>query len=120
MSLIKRVLNWYFSKETLPYWCLFWVDTMIVLASGLISYWLFEKTLNMFEHRFEVLSTVSFYAVLSWISARHFSTYLSVVRYSSFVDLLHVAYANGVTMLLALVCTFGFERSSTNCVPPRP
>ena len=109
MNIVKKILNWYFSKESLPYWCLFLVDTMIVFFSGLFTYWVFEKTLNMFEHRFAVLYTACFYAMLSWIGARIFSTYSSVVRYSSFVDLLHVAYANGISLVLALLCSFAFE-----------
>ena len=110
MIIVKRILSWYFSKESLPYWCLLMIDTIIVFFSGLFTYWVFEKTLNMFEHRFAVLYTACFYAILSWIGARIFSTYSSVVRFSSFVDLLHVAYANGVSMILALLCSFGFER----------
>lgn len=109
MNIVKKLLNWYFSKESLPFWCLFLVDTVIVLFSGLFTYWVFEKTLNMFAHRFAVLYTACFYAMLSWIGARIFSTYSSVVRYSSFVDLLHVAYANGISLVLALLCSFVFE-----------
>jgi len=109
MNVVKRLLNWYFSKDSLPFWCLFLVDTAIVFVSALFTYWVFEKTLNMFEHRFEVLYTASFYAVLSWIGARLFSTYSSVVRYSSFVDLLHVAYANGISMILAIAFSYGLE-----------
>lgn len=109
MNIVKRLLYWYFSKESLPFWCLFLIDTFVVFSSTLFTYWVFEKTLNMFEHRFEVLYTACFYAVLSWIGARMFATYSSVVRYSSFVDLLHIAYANGVSMVLALVCLYLFE-----------
>ena len=109
MNVVKRLLNWYFSKDSLPFWCLFLVDTAIVFVSALFTYWVFEKTLNMFEHRFEVLYTAIFYAVLSWIGARLFSTYSSVVRYSSFVDLLHVAYANGISMILAIAFSYGLE-----------
>ena len=106
MNVVKRLLNWYFSKDSLPCWCLFLVDTAIVFVSALFTYWVFEKTLNMFEHRFEVLYTAIFYAVLSWIGARLFSTYSSVVRYSSFVDLLHVAYANGISMIFVYLIFF--------------
>ena len=109
MKVIKNILKWYFSKESLPYWCLIMFDTIIVIVSALFTYWTFEKTLNMFEHRFDVLYTACFYGVLSWVGAKLFATYSSVVRYSSFVDLLHVAYANGVSMLLALVLSFWFE-----------
>ena len=110
MNILKKLLNWYFSKESLPYWCLLLVDTAIVIVSALFTYWVFEKTLNMFEHRFDVLYTACFYGLLSWVGARLFATYSSVVRYSSFVDLLRVAYANGLSMVLALLCSFGFER----------
>lgn len=109
MHIVKRLLYWYFSKESLPFWCLFLIDTFVVFSSTLFTYWVFEKTLNMIEHRFEVLYTACFYAVLSWIGARMFTTYSSVVRYSSFVDLLHIAYANGVSMVLALICSYLFE-----------
>lgn len=110
MNIIKRLLAWYFSKEALPYWCLFLIDSSIVFFSGLFTCWAFEKTLNMFEHRFEVLYTVSFYTMLSWIGAKLFSTYSSMVRYSSFVDLLHVAYANALSVTLAIICSYWFEK----------
>ena len=110
MNIVKRLLTWYFSKEALPYWCLFLIDSSIVFFSGLFTCWAFEKTLNMFEHRFEVLYTVSFYTMLSWIGAKLFSTYSSMVRYSSFVDLLHVAYANALSVTLAIICSYWFEK----------
>ena len=50
-----------------------------------------------------VLVTSAFYALLSWIGARIFRTYSGVVRYSSLVDLMKVAFANLVTMVLALI-----------------
>ena len=110
MNIVKRLLAWYFSKEALPYWCLLLIDSSIVFFSGLFTCWAFEKTLNMFEHRFEVLYTVSFYTMLSWIGAKLFSTYSSMVRYSSFVDLLHVAYANALSVTLAIICSYWFEK----------
>ena len=109
MTIVKKLLSWYFSKDALPYWCLFLTDTFIVFISGLFTYWVLEKTLNMFEHRFEVLFTACFYAILSWVGAKLFSTYSNIVRYSSFVDLLHIAYANALSLILAIICSYGFE-----------
>ena len=106
MNAIKRLLNWYFTKASLPYWCLLFLDTAIVFVSALYTYWVFNKTMDMFTHRFEVLYTAIFYALLSWVGARIFSTYSGVVRYSSFVDLMRVAYANVVSMVVSL----GMER----------
>ncbi len=109
MVALKKILNWYFSKESLPYWCLLLADTLITFVSALFAYWVFNKTLNMFVSRFEVLCSACFYALLSWIGAKVFSTYSGVIRYSSFVDLLHVAYANAVTWALAISASFLFE-----------
>ena len=105
----KNILNWYFNKKSLPYWCLFLIDSIIVLFSGLLTYWIFNRTMEMFTHRIDVLYTSLFYVVISWIGARVFRTYSGVVRYSSFVDLLRVAYANVLSAILAFILSLVFE-----------
>lgn len=102
MNLINKLLNWYFSKKSLPYWCLFLADSMIVLVSGLLTFWAENKTLEMFNHRLAVLYTALLCVAISWIGWRMFKTYLGVVRYSSFVDLMKVAYANTVSTVIVL------------------
>ena len=109
MSVANKILKWYFSRESLPYWCLFLVDSIITFVSGILTFWTFNRTLVMFNQRFSVLYTVLLYVVLSWIGARLFRTYFGVVRYSSFVDLLKVAYANIVSTVLAIVASLLFE-----------
>lgn len=64
----------------------------------------------MFEYRFFVLYTALFYTAFSWIGARAFSTYLGVVRYSSFVDLLQVAYANTVSLVIIIAVSYLLEK----------
>ena len=112
--LFDRVLNWYFNKKTLPYWCMFLIDSAIVLFSGLFTYWVFNRTMSIFENRFAVLYTCMIYMAISWIGARLFSTYLGVVRYSSFVDLLQVAYANLVSIVIAVTLSLIFEHHEIN------
>ena len=109
MNPAKKILSWYFNKNSLPYWCLFVVDSIIVLLSGLFTYWVFNRTLETFTHRYSVLYSVLFLVAFSWIGARSFRTYLGVVRYSSFVDLMRIAYANLVSIILALVASLAFE-----------
>ena len=108
-SFIRRLLNWYFSKKSLPFWCLFLADSLIVLFSGLFTYWAYNRTLVMFNHRFAVLYTTLLYVIISWIGAKMFKTYLGVVRYSSFVDLMKVAYANIVSMVIAVTASLLLE-----------
>ena len=102
MNPIQKIIHWYFSRSALPYWCLLLTDCAVVFVMMLLSYWLFNRTGEMFHNRFDVLYTASLYAVLSVIGAKVFRTYSGVVRYSSFVDLLKVAYANTLNMVIAL------------------
>ena len=109
MNVIRKVINWYFSKNALPYWCVFLLDCAIVMVSGILTFWVFNRSMTLFVERFDVLITVLAFVLLSAISARLFRTYSGIVRYSSFVDLLNVAYANGLSMVMALVMTWAAE-----------
>ena len=109
MSYLQKLINWYFSKRALPYWCLFLFDMLIVLLSALGTYWVFNRTGVMFAERFAVIYTAFTFSVLSGIGAHLFKTYSGVVRYSSFVDLMRVAYANGVSLFLALIVSWVAE-----------
>jgi FlaA1/EpsC-like NDP-sugar epimerase len=109
MNSLSKILNWYFSKKSLPYWCLFLADSIIVLFAGLFTFWAENRALVMFNHRFAVLYTVLLYVALSCIGSKLFKTYLGVVRYSSFVDLMKVAYANIVSMAIVIVVSLILE-----------
>ncbi len=99
---IRKLSRWYFSKRVLPYWCILLGDAFIVFVSCIFTYWVNNRTGLTFENRNILLITAALYAVLSWVGARIFKTYSGVVRYSSFIDLIKLAYANLVTMVLAL------------------
>ena len=114
---IQQISAWYFNRKVLPYWVVLFLDTLIVFLSFLFVYWVFNNTEVAYEHRLEMLSGAGFYAVLSWIGTRIFKTYSGVVRYSSFVDLLNVAYAAVVSVFLGigfhfLFAALGWERLS--------
>ena len=100
---ITRWMRNFFSRRVLPYWCVLLLDTAIVFFSCIFCYWVQNSSVVLLSHGDSVLVTSLFYAVLSWIGARIFRTYSGVVRYSSMVDLMKVAYANTVTLGLALL-----------------
>ena len=110
MMPLRKLISWYFTKSALPYWCIFLLDMLIVFLSALGTYWVFYRTGVMFAERFAVFYTALVCSVLSGIGAYLFNTYSGIVRYSSFVDLIRVAYANGVSMLLALIVSWVAER----------
>ena len=113
---MEKLIHWYFTKRALPYWCLFLVDTMIVMVSALFTYWVFNRTDLMVLKRFEVVYTSMAYAALSCVGARLFKTYSGVVRYSSFVDLMRVAYANGVSLVLAFIVSWVAENKNIDAL----
>ena len=82
------------------------MDLAIVFISVLFTYWVFNRTGVLFEERINVLCTAVLYALLSAVGAKAFRTYSGIVRYSSFVDLMKVAYANGLSLLLAIFITW--------------
>ena len=116
MNAVKKVIEWYFRRESLPYWAILLVDCVIVFISSIFTYWVFNKTQSIFDHRFAVVYTALVYATLSVIGARLFSTYSGVMRYSSFVDLLKLAYANTVNMVLAVVLSMVCEANGFRAI----
>ena len=111
MNPLKQLLSWYFSKSSLPYWCLLLSDCLMVFLSTIAAYWAFEKTSFLFEHRVDVVYTALVYAFISLIGAKIFHTYSGVVRYSSFVDLMNVGYASLVSIVLAVVLSEILQRN---------
>ena len=107
---INKFMGVYFSKNVLPFWVILLVDTFIVLVSALFTYWVINRTLTMFEHRYAVLYSSVFYAILSWVGAFTFKTYSGVLRYSGMVDLLKLAYANILSLILASICILTFRQ----------
>ncbi|MBP5195780.1 MAG: polysaccharide biosynthesis protein [Bacteroidaceae bacterium] len=103
---LERLLGWYFRRESLPYWCLLALDSIIVFASGVFVFWVFNRTGVTVDERFALLHTMLVYMVIGWIGFRTYSTYSGIVRYSSFSDLMRVAYCTTQSTIIALVYSF--------------
>ena len=104
-----KILNWYFTKNSLPYWCIFLIDCAIVMFSGAVTFWIFHDTQTLYENTLQVLNTVSIFALLSIPGFRLFHTYSGFMRYSSFVDLMRVVYGNLVSLAFVLIADYGMD-----------
>ena len=109
MNIFKKLSSWYFSKNVLPYWVVLLADTVIVFASCCFTFWITNNTDIAFESRIALLYSAFFYSFVSWIGIRIFKTYSGVLRYSSFVDLLKLVYANTVSLAISLGCCWLFS-----------
>jgi FlaA1/EpsC-like NDP-sugar epimerase len=70
---------------------------------------MFNKTVVLVENRFDVLYTLLIYTFFAMLGFRLFRTYSGVVRFSSFIDLMRVAYGSLVSMMIALCYSFVME-----------
>lgn len=104
--MLSKLSNWYFSKKALPYWCIILLDCFFVLLSDFVVFSVNNGvafTVGNFGH---ILGTFSFYLIFYIIGFRLFRTYSGVIRYSSFIDLLHVGLAVLVGSLMIAVCKY--------------
>ena len=108
-SAFDKILNWYFTKNSLPYWCIFIIDCAIIIFSGFIVYWIFNDAETLFENTLQVLNTMLCFTLLSIPSFRIFHTYSGFMRYSSFIDLMRVVYGNVLSLVLVLFAQYGMD-----------
>ena len=101
-----KILNWYFTKNSLPYWCIFLIDCAIVMFSCALVYWIFNNFVALVDNALPVLLTSSVFTLVSIVGFRIFHTYSGFMRYASFVDLMRVTYGNLINLGLALVADF--------------
>jgi len=93
MKFFNRLSNWYFSKKSLPYWCIFWIDCAVTFISYLFIY----QQINSGAKALSILGQLSMlfaiFTLFHAIGFRIFHTYDGILRYSSFIDLQRVFYA---------------------------
>ena len=102
-GLLRRLSTWYFSRRVLPYWMILALDMSIVFISAIFTFWVSFRSQITYDHRWEVLASAAMFALVSIIGARVFRTYSGVLRYSSFLDLMRLVYANTLSLGLAEV-----------------
>lgn len=106
MNFTNKLINWYFNKKSLPYWCVFMFDCAIVFFSFLLVYqqtYGGAKTLSVL---WQLCSMCAIYAIFYAVGFKMFHTYDGILRYSSFVDLQRVGYASLVGCMLSYLGHF--------------
>ena len=99
MKVFDKLLNWYLSKNALPYWVILAIDIVICYLSGIFVLWLYRYSVNSTQDIVLLSKSTFIYMSFTLIGFKIFHTYSGIIRYSSFVDLQRVVLA----MLLSLV-----------------
>lgn len=120
MNPIRKFCNWYFSRGTLPYWCILALDCAAVFFSGLAIYYLKYGGLSLAQHFWQLALGLGICLLAYVVAFFAFHTFRGVMRYSSFVDLSRIAYSNiaaGVFVCLVHQVEAKFGLSSSFMTP---
>ena len=103
MDFLLKLRNWYFTKRALPYWGIFLIDLFFVFISAFIVYWSVHRGMQTLLHSYALSRVLMIYLFISAITFKLFHTYSGIIRYSSFVDLMRVGYANALACVVMIV-----------------
>lgn len=103
MRFFSKLSNWYFSKKSLPYWCIFWIDCAVIYLSYLFIYQQINSGAQALGILGQLSAVFAIFTMFHAIGFRMFHTYDGILRYSSFVDLQKVFYAVTVGAVLSVL-----------------
>ena len=113
MRTIRELVDWYFSKRTFPYWCVLLLDSIVILFSSVFIYWCFNRGVALQLNFWPLMRLQGLFIAIHLVFFAVFRTYSGIIRYSSFNDLLRVAYAMGCATVATVLAHY-----ATNACPP--
>lgn len=110
-KILHKILHWYFSKDAIPYWCVFLFDCAVVLFAGLTCFTIDHGATTTSALFWPLIETLCFYLIFYIIGFRIMHTYSGVMRYTSYTDIQRVAIGNfiGVASIAALRQFLSFD-----------
>ncbi len=118
-KIINKLTSWYFSKGALPYWIILMIDCLIVAFAGYAAFYTQWGGSGLAGRFWLATRGIIISEVFFIFYFRLFHTYSGVIRYSSMMDLVHVALATligtATTYLLGLLATW--QEWSAVCFP---
>ena len=100
---IRRLASWYFSKNTLPYWCVLAIDCIIIVFAGMLATYFVQGENSLTNNFWYILRTWCLTLPFFIIGMRLFHTYSGIMRYSSTIDMMRQAFALMVGFILVLI-----------------
>ena len=111
MSFLRRI----FSSKVLPSWVILIMDLGVTVGSVVIAFMLRYSPVELAPRGNEVLMALGLVVLFNLVFFHAFHTYSNVLRYSSFLDVLHISAALVGSffscLLVTLVSYYGFRFS---------
>lgn len=114
MNVVQKIARWYFTKEALPYWVVLLMDCLIVLGAGWLVSALTSGAVDTILQWKDLSLETGCYLLCYLIGFRMLHTYSGVLRYSSFVDLQRVMFADIIGFALCFPTHILLEKSGVS------
>lgn len=101
--MLKKVLNWYTSRASLPFWLIGLTDCATVYLAGVAAYALNHSLSVAVGNLYGLMATVAVFLVCFVAGFRLFHTYSGIIRMTTTGDLARIFAALSVGGLLAVV-----------------
>lgn len=84
---VDKLVNWYFSKASLPYWGVLVMDIIVSITAVISAYAIINGPGDLSRHFWQIMYAIITYVPLFCLLGKWFHTYEIQYRYTSIVDL---------------------------------
>ena len=116
---LNKLTSWYFSRAALPYWCIMTLDCIAIIFSGILSIYVVWGGNVLAGSFWHYVLLLLFSLPMFIVGMRVFSTYSGIIRYSSFIDLMHVTLALLLGFALNNLLLLALPAERTTLIIPR-
>lgn len=103
MKVFQKIANFYFTRKALPYWSVLTIDSLCVFVGVIFAFTLNHGPWESVYEPTKLMLVATLVTLLYMVGFRSFHTYSSVLRYSSFRDLVGICMAVTVGLLICIV-----------------
>lgn len=98
-----KIFHRYLSSKVLPIWTILLIDVLIIVFSSLLAYVLRYDFRSIFLESSTIDKTIVWTLIVNLVFFRVFRTYSSVLRFSSFIDIMRIFVSLTVSYALLMV-----------------
>lgn len=102
--MLSKVLNWYTSRQALPFWFVLIADALIVYVAGFVAYALNHSPSAATANLIPLMLALAAYLICFLVGFRLFHTYAGIIRKTTVADMGRVwmALLTGVILVMGL------------------
>ncbi len=102
----EKIIDWYLSREAVPYWSVLLTDCLFVLVAGFIAYAVNNEPIIFVANAGMLSVTLLAYMPCFLIGFRLFHSYSGIIRKSTFMDVARPAFALLAGVVLVMLLRF--------------